>query len=144
MVFIVMQFSDINENVFDSDIEIAVRNKGPNLKAEQTRNEFSRRRWAKFNLQLDTHINSDSRDVTNCRRSVKVEWKRPLNTYATILRTIFLSWRKAHLNWQAYLMTAEHTNRRQVRRSLSCKLVLYMQRLMRARREKYIEIISKY
>ena len=28
MVFIVMQFSDINENVFDSDIEIAVRNKG--------------------------------------------------------------------------------------------------------------------
>ena len=111
MVFIVMQFSDINENVFDSDIEIAVRNKGPNLKAEQTRNKFSRRRWAKFNLQLDTHINSDSRDVTNCRRSVKVEWKRPLNTYATILRTIFLSWRKAHLKAETLLTSIPDDSR---------------------------------
>ena len=35
-----MQFSNINENIFDSDIETAVRNKAINLKAEKTRNEF--------------------------------------------------------------------------------------------------------
>ena len=40
-------------------------------------------------------------------------------------------------------MTAEHTNRRQLRRDLSSKLVLYIHGLMRACREKYIEI-SKY
>ena len=40
LVFIVMQFSNINENIFDSDIETAVRNKAINLKAEKTRNEF--------------------------------------------------------------------------------------------------------
>ena len=89
-------------------------------------------------------MNNDSRDVTNCGRSVKVELEHPLNMHTAILRTISFVLKKSSLKCgnpcQAYPMKAEHTNRRQLRRGLSSKLSLYMHGLMRARRGKYIDI----